>query len=504
VQEKHMTQEHSECAGLQVQLTRLGEYLDQYLRFEGADAMAVPERWRPALQQALPQQGIGIDAVVTEIGRYLLPHASQIPHPGCTSFITTGATTVGALATLAGAVAAPQRIGLNAFSLLEDLSLQWLAQLFGLPADMQGIYSSGGSVANLLALGAARQRAFERVGIDAAKSGVRQPARIFASAESHHSIQRACSVLGLGRDALVKIPCDVHGCMRIDALIEHIRQGDGVPVAIIGNLGTTNAGAIDPIPALAEIAHMHNIWLHLDGAYGLPGVLDPDVAPLFRGMECADSVIVDPHKWLGAPVGIGATFVRDRAVLQRAFAQEPADYLEGAFVGDAFAQHGHSMDSMGTPYADMGVELSAPSRGAVVWALLREIGRDGMRDRVCRHNAMARQLAVQVDADPHLELLREPMLSICCFRYVDERIADLDALNRDIHRQLIHNSRNMPSTTRINGRLAIRPCFIGARTSWQHVDALLEEIRQTGARLVADARSGTMVSGTAAVPFNGR
>jgi aromatic-L-amino-acid decarboxylase len=489
-----MFDEHSECGNLQGHLARLGDYLDEYLRFNKKDAMIAPERWRSVLQQPLPERGVGIDAVIGEIGRYLLPNASQIPNPGCTSFITTGATTVGALATLAGAVAAPQRIGLHAFNFLEDMSLQWLVELFGLPRDMQGIYSSGGSVANLLALGAARQRAFERIGIDPAKSGVQQQTRLFASAESHHSIQRACAVLGLGRDALVKIPCDAQGRMRVDVLIEHINRQDGLPVAIVGNLGTTNAGAIDPIAELAEIAQAHDLWLHLDGAYGLPGVLDPDIAPLFAGMERADSVIVDPHKWLGAPVGIGATFVRDRALLQRAFTQEPADYLEGSFGQSEFIKgvstqphFSHSMDSMGTPYGDMGVELSAPSRGAVVWALLREIGRSGMRDRICRHNAMARHLAAQVNADPHLELLREPTLSICCFRYIDQRVADLDTLNRTIHRQLIHHSRNMPSTTQINGKLAIRPCFIGARTSWQHADALLDEVRERGARLVADA-----------------
>ena len=368
------------------------------------------------------------------------------------------------------------------------MSLQWLAELLGLSPAMQGIYSSGGSVANLLALGAARQRAFERIGIDPAKSGVQQPTRVFASAESHHSIQRACAVLGLGRDALVKIPCDAQGRMRLEVLVERLNQNDGLPVAIVGNLGTTNSGAIDPIAGLAEIAQAHNIWLHLDGAYGLPGILDPNVAPLFKGLEFADSVIVDPHKWLGAPVGIGATFVRNRALLLRAFTQEAADYLEGSF-GESAEQKKftHSMDSMGTPYGDMGVELSAPSRGAVVWALLREIGRSGMRDRICRHNAMARHLAEQVSADPQLELLREPTLSICCFRYVDKRIADLDALNRNIHRELIHNNHSLPSTTLINGKLALRPCFIGARTNWQHVDSLLAEIREIGARLVVES-----------------
>jgi aromatic-L-amino-acid decarboxylase len=469
-------------------LAKLGEHLDDYLRFNIKDAMVAPERWRSVLQQPLPNQGAGIETVVNEIGRYLLPNASQIPNPGCTSFITTGATTIGALATLAGAVAAPQRIGLHAFNFLEDLSLQWLAELFALPDNMQGIYCSGGSVANLLALGAARQRAFERIGIDPSKSGVQKQTRVFASAESHHSIHRACAVLGLGRDALVKIACDAQGRMRVDALVEAINQHDGLPVAIVGNLGTTNAGAIDPIAELAKIACAYDIWLHLDGAYGLPGILDPSVAPLFNGMEAADSIIVDPHKWLGAPVGIGATFVRDRELLQRAFTQEPAAYLEGSFGEGRLSQQNfsHSMDSMGTTYGDMGVELSAPSRGAVVWALLREIGRNGMRDRICRHNAMARHLATQANTDPHLDLLREPTLSICCFRYVDKRIADLDALNRNIHRQLIHNSRNLPSTTQVNGKLAIRPCFIGARTGWQQVDDLLAEVREIGARLVTD------------------
>ncbi|MFT3736941.1 MAG: aminotransferase class V-fold PLP-dependent enzyme [Rhodocyclaceae bacterium] len=479
----HLLSDHSECGNLPHYMGRLAHDLDEYLRFAGNDAMASPQRWRAALQRPLPEQGVGIDAVITEIGRHLLPNASPIPNPGCTSFITTGATTVGALATLAGAVAAPQRLGLHAFGFLEDMSLQWLADLFGL-GDMQGIYSSGGSVANLLALGAARQRAFERMGIDPAKSGVRKFARVFASTESHHSIQRACAVLGLGRDALVKIPCDGQGRMRVDVLAAELRHGNGVPVAIVGNLGSTNAGAIDPIAQLAELARAHDIWLHLDGAYGLPGVLDPAISHLYDGLQQADSVIVDPHKWLGAPVGIGATFVRDRELLRRAFTQEPAAYLEGSLAQESF---GHSLDSMGTPYGDMGVELSAPSRGAVVWALLREIGRSGMRDRICRHNAMARYLALQVNADRHLELLRQPVLSICCFRYVDKRIADLDALNRNIHRRLVRNNRNMPSTTVINGKLAIRPCFIGARTSWEHVDALLDEVHEVGTQLVAEA-----------------
>lgn len=479
-----MWDERSECGNLQHHLSRLGGDLDAYLRFEYEDAMVDPDSWRSVLQRGLPSEGAGIDTVMEEIGRYLLPNASQIPNPGCSSFITTGATSVGALATLAAAVAAPQRSGLHAFSFLEDLSLRWLAELFGLPQSLQGIYSSGGSVANLLALGAARQRAYESIGCDPARSGIRVPGRVFASAETHHSIQRACAVLGLGREAVVRVPCDAQGRMRIDVLLERLERCDGLPVAIVGNLGTTNSGAIDPIADLAGIAAGRGLWLHLDGAYGLPGVLDPQVTSLYDGMAGADSIVVDPHKWLGAPVGIGTTFVRDAALLQRAFTQEPAAYFEGSMAPQISS---HSLDGMGTAYADMGVELSAPSRGAVVWAMLREIGREGLRDRICRHNAMARRLATEVEADGNLELLREPTLSICCFRYVDEGIEDLDALNRAIHRRLIHNSRNMPSTTQINGKLAIRPCFVGARAGPAQVGALLEEVRAIGAQLVSQA-----------------
>jgi aromatic-L-amino-acid/L-tryptophan decarboxylase len=254
-------------------------------------------------------------------------------------------------------------------------------------------------------------------------------------------------------------------------------------VALVGNLGTTNSGAIDAIAALAQIASERKLWLHLDGAYGLPGILDPVVAPCYAGIEQADSIVVDPHKWLGAPVGIGATFVRDSTLLQRAFTQEPAAYFEGSMSQQEVR---HSLDGLGTAYADMGVELSAPSRGAVVWALLREIGRAGLSMRIRRHNAMARHLADTARNDPHLQLLREPTLSICCFRYIDPRIRDLDAFNRALHRQLIHNGRNMPSTTQINRQLAIRPCFIGARTGWEQAQDLLDEILQVGAQLAAD------------------
>ena len=476
--------EHAECDSFPRYLKQLGDELERFLRFEHGDAMDEPERWKNALRGPLPEQGVGIGPVMDEISRFLIPNGSKIPHPGFSSFITTGPTTLGALTSFAASIAAPQRLGLTAFQFLEEQSLEWLGEMLSLPQHMKGIYSSGGSVANLVALGAARQWAFEQIRIDPARDGVLKPCRIYATASSHHTIHRSAAVLGLGRNAVVAIKEDRDGRM-CAADLQHQLKADAsthyLPIAVVATAGTTSAGAIDPLRQLGDIARAHKVWFHVDGAYGLPGILDPRVTAQYDGLELADSVIVDPHKWLGAPIGIGATFVRDRDILHRAFTQGPADYLEGT-ISEEKAQS--SLDGLGIPYADFGVELSSPPRGAVVWALIKEIGKAGMRERICRHNAMARFIAERARAHPNLEVLREPTLSICCFRYVSEKVEDLNAFNRSIHRQLLRNGENMPSTTMIDGALVIRPCFIGARTLQHHAEELVDEVIAIGNKLV--------------------
>lgn len=478
-----MNQERAEFDNLTPRLTQLGAYLDQYLLFQHDDAMRRVDTWRAALDIGLPEQGVGLDRVLREMGEVVIPNGSQIPNPGSSAFITTGATSVGVLANLSALVAAPQRLGIHAFNFLEEKSLQWLAEMFELPNGMKGVYSSGGSSANIIGLGAARQWAYERIGTDPAEEGVNRPGRIYTTAASHHTIHRAAAVLGLGRNAVVTIESDAMGRM-IPACLERNlvedARGHLHGVAVVANAGTTGTGAIDFLSELGRIAKAHQVWFHVDGAYGLPGILDKRIRPLYDGIELADSVTVDPHKWMGAPVGIGATFVRDRSLLHRAFTQGTSDYLEGACaLSDAM----HSMDQLGIPYHDFGLELSAPSRGVVVWALIRELGKQGLAERVCRHNDMARQLARFAHASPELEVVQEPTLSICCIRYVDGHAADLNELNTRIHRRLIHNNLNMPSTVMVNGKLAIRPCFVGARADARHVISLLEEVLTIGREL---------------------
>ena len=478
-----MPTERAETANLQRLLSLVGAGLDQYLKFEHPDSLQ-NNRWRESLDIPLPQQGVGIDQITQELISKIIPNGSPVPKPGFTSFITTGSTTASTLASTAASIASPQRYMHTAFNFLEELSLRWLAEMCGL-GNMQGVYSSGGSVANLIALGGARQSAFEKIGHDPAADGINRPVSVYASQECHHTIQRSGGVLGVGRRAIRIIDCDNEGRMRVDLLQNAIAEDKAagiLPMAIVANAGTTNTGAIDPLLRIGKIAKENSIWFHIDGAYGLPGILDSQVNHLYQGLELADSVIIDPHKWLGASVGVAATFVRDRQVLYRSFTQEPADYLEGSIEQQENSRSviEHSLDDFGIPYYDFGVELSSPCRGVVVWALLKEIGIEGMRERVVRHNDMARYISKFADKHPNLEVLSEPTLSICCFRYVTSHSADLDRFNQTLHRRLVRENQYMPSTTRVNGNLALRPCFIGARTNQAQATGLLDSVLRIG------------------------
>jgi aromatic-L-amino-acid/L-tryptophan decarboxylase len=485
-----MSKEQAETGNLQALLSQIGTGLDQFLKFEHADALDPDNNWRESLDTPLPLEGVGIEQVTQELLGQIIPNGSPVTKPGFTAFITTGACSASILASTAASIASPQRYLGTAFNFLEEQSLQWLAQMCGVEK-LQGVYSSGGSVANLIALGGARQSAFEKVGHDPAADGVDRPVSVYASEECHHTIQRSAGVLGIGRRAIKPIACDSKGRMQVDALrraIAEDKQQGILPIAIVANAGSTNTGAIDPIQAIGEIARENSIWYHVDGAYGLPGILDERISHLYQGLELADSVIVDPHKWLGAAVGIAATFVRDRDLLQRAFTQEPADYLEGSVdtghTTNAVIEH--SLDDFGIPYFDYGVELSAPCRGVVVWAMIREIGVEGMRERVKRHNDIARYIAQYAHEHPNLEVLIEPTLSICCFRYVAPDIVDFDQLNQVLHRRLVRENEYMPSTTRVNGQLALRPCYIGARHDQEQAEALLAAVLRIGNELVTE------------------
>ncbi|HET9945024.1 MAG TPA: aminotransferase class V-fold PLP-dependent enzyme [Actinomycetes bacterium] len=446
--------------------------------------------WRAALDQPVPQQGTGAEATLRTLAGTVLPDAMRMTSPGFWGWITTGSTVVPAVARLATTFAGTQRYLGHTGNLLEEVSLRWLAETCGLPAGVQGVYSSSGSVANLLAMGAARQHAYERLGHDPARDGMTGlPAgRIYGSAEMHHCMLKSAGLLGLGRSAVTLVPVDDQDQVDVAALraaVEADVAAGVVPVAVVAVAGTTNTGAIDDIAALADVAEQHGVWLHVDGAYGLFGRLDPRVADRYAGVERAHSWVVDAHKWLTVPTGVGATFVRDSGVLGRAFTGEPSDYIEGAF--DPVTDVESPWAAMGLPYHDWSVDLSAPSRGMVVWAALQEIGVEGMRDRVVRNIDQARRVAEQVRAHPSLELSSEPVLSICSFRYVRDGLdeAALDSLNRVLVRRLHVETPYVPSPTLVRGRYVVRPCFINPRSTDDDVDAMVAAVVRIGDELVS-------------------
>jgi aromatic-L-amino-acid/L-tryptophan decarboxylase len=480
-----MTSDAAEAGRLSDATLAVLPSLERWLEFGDVNGPARRrDGWRSVLDTPLPDKGAGADTTLGELADSVVANGLPVGAPGFTGFITTGPSTVPAVAQFAAAVASPQRYAVSAFNLLESVSLRWLAQVCGLDESVAGVYSSGGSVANLLALGAARQAAFERRGVDVGAEGLPSgvPGLIYASAEAHHTIQRAAAVLGLGRDAVRSVPVDGHQRIRVDRLAEMIEAdmaGGAVPVAIVGIAGTTNTGAIDPLDALADLAERHEVWLHVDGAYGLPAATVGELAERFAGLRRAQSWIVDPHKWLATGVGCAATYVRDAELLHRTFTQTPAAYLAMPGQGRVAAP----FEEFGVHYDDLGVELSAPPRGVLVWAVLREIGRDGLHDRIRRHVGYARRLTELAREHPRLEALTEPELSVACVRYRPARVVDeaeLDKLNEELLRRLWRTTAYLPSSTVVDGKFAIRPCFIGVRTTGADVDGLAERLVELG------------------------
>jgi aromatic-L-amino-acid decarboxylase len=465
-------------------LQRLLPSLESFVAFKGPDR-TVAERsdWLPVFDRGLPDAGVGLDRVVGEL-TVAVQQGCRVAHPGFSGFITTGATTAGVASATAAAVAGGQRYLLHAFNALEVIGLRWLATLCGL-GDVEGVFCSGGSVANLLALGAARQWAFEQRGIDPAQQGLPSgiDCRIYTSTEAHRTIHRAAAVLGLGRSSVREIATDDR--QRLDvaqleaALKEDVSAGI-IPLGIVGIAGTTNTGAIDPLEDIVEVGRRYGTWVHVDGAYGLPAATDPEVQPKLVAAAEADSAIVDPHKWLSTGVGVAAAFVRHPGVLRRAFAEGEAAYIDTSFASDAddFASQ---FDSMGVNWADMSVELSAPPRGVHVWAVLREIGRDGMRDRVRRHRRFAEHVTQRAIEHPRLEALTDPELSIACIRYHPATpVQDMDALTDRLLARLRRETEFVPTATIVKGALVIRPCYVNPRTTQADVDGLVDSLVRLG------------------------
>ncbi|HEU5059780.1 MAG TPA: pyridoxal-dependent decarboxylase [Kofleriaceae bacterium] len=460
------------------------------LERHGRARAAARSDWRPALDEPLPEEGAGAEVVLALLRERFAAAGLGLGEPGFTGWIATAPAVVPAAAGLVASVAAPQRWWVGPGNFAELLALRWLGQILGLAENAAGALVSGGAVANLVALAAARQRAAERIGLDPAEDGIaRLPEpRVYAGEGCHQVVDRALAVLGLGRRALVRLPPGPAGeTLDTGALAQALdreRAAGATPVAVVATAGDASTGAVDPLPRMAAIAAEREVWFHVDGAYGAFAVLDPRLADRMSGLAAADSVVVDPHKWLAVPVGCGAVLVKDAGPLERALALGPAPYLE--YVRRAPGDPASPFDELGEGRPDHTIEHSAPARGIAVWAALKEIGRAGLRARVARHIDCARRAADRARAEPELELVAEPTLSIVCLRYRPPGVrasGDIERANRAVLAAVRARGRVVPSSTRVAGKLVIRACFLGPRSDLADADALIDEVLAAGRAL---------------------
>ncbi len=430
--------------------------------------------WQPrpasdAFAQPLPREGADPAALYETFRAQVLPYSVGNLHPGFMGWVHGGGTAVGMLAELlAGGLNANLGGRDHAPVAVERQVIAWAAEAVGMPPGTSGLLVTGTSIANLVGVLVARRAA---VGPGVRTDGV-GGARLaaYASAAAHGCIPRAMDMAGLGTNALRLVPADADGRVDVAALAASVardREAGWQPFLVVGTAGTVNTGAVDDMEALAALCRAERLWFHVDGAFGALAALAPSLRPLLRGMEQADSLAFDFHKWAQAPYDAGCILVRDEARQLDTFAQDNA-YLRRETRGLAG----------GFPWpCDLGPDLSRGFRALKVWMTLASYGADRLGQVVERCCLLARRLADRVLSEPALELLAPVALNIVCFRV---RALD-DAGNAELVADLHEAGRVAPSTTSISGRLAIRAAIVNHRTAERDVDALVEAVLQ-GAR----------------------
>jgi aromatic-L-amino-acid/L-tryptophan decarboxylase len=437
---------------------------------------------REALAIEVPEEPLERGELLGHLRALVLESSMYPGHPGFLAYISGAGTVPGAAADL---LAAALNQNGGAFRLspgattIEEHLVRWLAGRFGLPAGAGGLVVAGGAVANLVGLKVARDRAGE----DPRGSGVRAgpPLAFYASTESHVVQQRAADLLGLGSEAVRLIAVDDRWRMRPDALAEALERdlaAGVVPAAVIATAGTTATGAIDPLPDIAELCERHGASLHVDACYGGPAALADELRPLLDGIERADSIAVDAHKWLYTPLLGGCVLVRDSRQLAASFATE-ATYV---WLDEALRE--------GVDLTLHGPDFSRGFAALRIWLSLLAHGRAAYGRRIAHDAALARYLGELVDDHPDFELMAPVSLSICCFRYAPAALGGdedrLDRLNERLMMAVMSDGRVYCSNAVLNGRFCLRACIVNFRTEAEHLELLLEVAAEHGARLSPD------------------
>lgn len=424
----------------------------------------IPPEVREHFRQTMPKEPSDLATVHETFMREILPFAVGNAHPGFMGWVHGGGTPVGMLAEMLAAGLNANLGGRDQMPVeVERQVVQWVRELFGFPETASGIFVAGTSMANLIAVLVARAAV---MGINVRHQGVAAGSKhlaAYTSAGAHGCIAQAMDISGLGIDALRIIPANDLYQMDVESLQRAIaadRSAGLTPFFIAGTAGTVDVGAIDDLALLAQIARREGLWFHVDGAYGALAMLAPDIAPRLAGIELADSIAFDFHKWGQVPYDAGFTLVRDGALHLSTFAS-PAAYLRRETRGMA----------AGSPWpCDFGPDLSRSFRALKTWFTIKVYGAEKLGQMISRTCTLARYLAQRIEATPQLELLAPVSLNIICFRY---RCEDADRVNADIAVALQESGIAAPSTTTINGCLAIRAAIVNHRTSSSDIDALI-------------------------------
>jgi glutamate/tyrosine decarboxylase-like PLP-dependent enzyme len=430
------------------------------------------------LHHALSTDGVGGQKAVAELLDLGTATATLSSGPRFFHFVIGGSTPAAMAADWLTSMLdqnAFSRASSDFASAVEDVALQWLCELVGLPDTWGGALVASATFANFTGLACATHWWAEQHGVDVSAQGLAAVGRrmpVLSGGYVHPSARKALQMLGHGRDAVQVCAADAIGRVDVSAMDRQLAELDE-PAVIIGNAGEVNAGDFDPISDLADIAERRGAWLHLDASFGIFAALSPRSAHLVSSMERADSIAADAHKWLNVPYESGFALIAQPHRLGHAFGMPGAPYLP-------------SSDSPGAGYGLFGPESSRRARALPIWATLRAYGKDGYREMVERHLDLAQRMADLVDDAPDLERLAEVPLCIVCLRYQPAAVDDedrLNDLNRRLGAELLTDGRVYAGTTLYGSRVALRPAMTNWRTSERDVDFFVDVVRELGGRV---------------------
>jgi aromatic-L-amino-acid/L-tryptophan decarboxylase len=416
------------------------------------------------LPESAPEEGVPFDEIFADFERIVVPGTTHWNHP---RFFAYFATSSAPAAVLAEALAATLDVKAMlwrtspAATELEEVMMRWLGRLLDLPPQWTGLIYDTASIAGFTVLAAARDALGLQIR-ERGMSGRELPAfRIYITGETHSHVEKAAIALGIGQENVVRVACDEAYRMRPEALraaIEADEEAGLRPLAVVATVGTTSTTSVDPVAAIADVTRERDIWLHVDAAYAGPAAIIPEFRWMLDGVELADSLVLNPHKWMFVPMDLSVLFLKDESIIRRAFSLVP-EYLTTPEAGVV-------------NYMDYGLQLGRRFRALKLWFVLRHFGAEGIREQLRRHIALAQEFASWVNAEPGWEVMAPHPLSVVCFRYAPPGVveAQRDALNAEILRAVNATGEAFLSHTKVDGHYALRLAIGNLRTQRADVE----------------------------------